>query len=593
MKTRWLLMLGGIVLLLSVAATNGHAAGTPAGTAIANQAQVQYLAGTASRSAVSNATLLYVAHRVAGAFNPGSGAAVGVDSRTVYYATQFRNTGNRADNFNITFNTNAGYTVDMFRDVNMNGAFDAGDVLITSTGNLAADADIWLLMRVQVAASRPDNETVTVTATLTSTAANDNGNNIVVANPGAVFTYNGTYTVNRPVIAFTATQSAVVSNASRIPGANVTYTMSLQNTGTGSVSGNSTVTFQLDPHFHFVSATNSGVLSGPDGNGNGGIVTWTVPAAQLATGAPANAYEVVVQPEQVTNNGTGVTAGTNVYAMSTANTTQTRVQFNDGVNNYSQDNANNFTFAVGRASGVVIAQVTPDGAGEPGSQVEYHYTLKNTGNAADGYDFTQANDGSGNLDVAHIFSQTANGASITSLAAIAQGATADFYVRVTVPLAATDGQTIKRNLTATTQTASPTAPTGGSTSSTDNLTTSALAASVTIAVAAPELVSGAVGSNVVPGTVVRYTVTIANVGSAPASNVVASDVNPHLTADQIVGTSINIDANGDDTYELTGVPLPYNSGGIQASIAGGVLTTQFTSIPGGKYVKYQYNVAVQ
>jgi len=248
MKTRWVLMLGGISLLLSVAAAIGYAAGTLAGTAITNQAQVQYMAGASARSATSNATLLYVAHRVAGAFVPASGAATGVDNRTVYYATVFRNTGNRTDDFSIAFNTNAGYTVDMFRDANGNSVFDAGDAQITSTGNLAPDADIYLLVRVQIAAARPDNENVTITATLTSTATD--AGNIIVANPGATVQYSATYTVNRPVIAFTATQSAVASNASRIPGANVTYTMSLQNTGSGSVSGNSTVTFRLDPNFH-------------------------------------------------------------------------------------------------------------------------------------------------------------------------------------------------------------------------------------------------------------------------------------------------------------------------------------------------------
>lgn len=593
MKTRWLLMLGAIVLLLGVAASIGHATGTPAGTAISNQAQVQYRAGTDTRSALSNTTLLYVAHRVSGAFVPASGSAAGVDNQTVYYATRFRNTGNRADNFNITFNSNTGYTVDMFRDVNMNGSFDGGDVLITSTGSLAADADIYLLMRVQVAASRPDNENVTITTTFTSTAADDNGNNIVVANPGATVLYSATYTVNRPVIAFTATQSSVVNNVERIPGADVTYSMTLQNTGSGSVSGNSTVTFAVDPHFHFVSSTGGGILSGPDGNGNGGTVTWTLGPGLLATGAPANNFQVVVEPEQVTSNGTGVAAGTNVYAMTTANGTQTRVVFSDGVNSHSQDNANSFTFAVGTASGTVIAQVTADGSGEPGSTVEYHYTLKNTGNATDGFDLTQANDATGNLDVAHVFSQTPGGVSITSLAGVAQGATVDFYVHVVVPNAATNGQTIKRNLTATTQTAGATAPTGGSTSSSDNLTTTVLAATVTIAVADPEVVSGALNGNPVPGTVLRYTITVANVGSATATNVTASDVNPHLTTDQIVGTSVNIDVDGNGTYELTGVSLPYNSGGIQANLSGGVLTTQFASIAGGQHITYQYNVTVQ
>jgi uncharacterized repeat protein (TIGR01451 family) len=592
MKTRWLLMLGGMFFLLSLAAAIGYAAGTGAGTAITNQAQVQYRAGSDTRTATSNTTTLYVAHRVAGAFFPASGASSGVDFRTVYFTTKFTNQGNRTDNFNITFNTNAGYTVDMLHDVNTIGTFD-GDSPITSTGSLTPDAEINLLVRVQIAATRPDNENVTITATFTSTAGNDAGNHIVVANPGAAFQYGATYTVNRPVIAFSATQSAVLTNATRIPGAPITYSLSLQNTGSGPVSGNSTVTFHLDPSFHYVSSTSGGVLSGPDGNGNGGTVTWTFAQASLAATGPLNSFNVVVTPEQVTNNGTGVPAGTNVTALTTGSGTQTRVQFNDGVNTYSQDNANSFTFAVGKSSGTVITQVTADGSGEPGSTVEYQYTLKNTGNATDGFDLAQANDATGDLDIAHVFSQTPGGASVGSLAGVGQGATVNFYVRVALPATATNTQTIKRTLSAVTQTASPDAPIGGTTSSSDGLLTTVHAASVTILVDAPEVVTGALNGNPVPGTVLRYTITVTNAGSAPALNVKAWDVNAHLTTDQVVPSSVNVDADGNGTYELSGIALPYNSGGIQADLTGGVLTTQFASIPGSSSVKYQYEVTIQ
>ncbi len=594
MNTRRLLVLGGISLLLSVAAQIGYAAGTQAGTAILNQAQVQYQAGTDTRTAVSNTVTLYVAHKVAGSFTPASRTDAGVDNRTAYYPVTFRNQGNRTDNFNITFNANTGYTLDMFRDANQNQVFDAGDAIITSTGALAADADIYLLVRVQIAAGRPDNENVTLTSTLTSTAANDVPNNIVVANPGAAFQFSVGYTVHRPVIAFSATSSNVASNASRIPGANVTYSLSLQNTGSGNVSGNSTVTFLVDNNLHYVSSTSGGILSGANGSGNGGTVTWTFDPTLLTGGHAANTFDVVVQPEQVTNNGTGVAAGTTVYAMTSAQATQTRVQFNDGVNNYSQDNANSFNFLVGTASGTIITQVTPDGSAEPGNPVEYHYTLKNTGNATDGFDLTQAHDATGDLDVAHIFSQTSGGGSVTSLTGIAQGATVDFYVRVTVPVAATDGQTIKRLLTATTQTATPTAPTGGNTSSGDGLATTVRAASVSIAIAGPTVVSGDLNGNPVPGTVLRYTVTVSNAGAAAATNVSASNLTPHAGTNVVVPTSVNIDANGDNTFELVGVALPYNSGGVEATLSGaGVLTAKFASVPGLAHVAYQYDVTVQ
>jgi hypothetical protein len=515
----------------------------------------------------------------------------------VYYPVSFVNQGNRADNFNISFNSNTGYTVNMVHDVDGDGVFDTGEPDITSTGAMAADATKNMLVKVVIASGRPDAENVTITATLTSTAADDPGNNIVVANPGATFNFSISYTVAKPVIVFTATQSNVTTNASRIPGADVTYTMSLDNTGTGNVSGASTVTFVLDSKFRYVSSTAGGTLSGSDANGNGGTVTWSVAATDLEPADPALTLIVVVEPEQVTNNGTGVTAGTTVYAMTTAQSTQTKIQYNDGVNTYNQDNANSFNFAVGSASGALLTQVTANSSGTPGATVEYQYTLKNMGNHSDGFDLTQANDATGDLDVAHVFATSSGGASITQVTGVAAGATTTLYIRVVVPTTGTDGQTIKRNLTATTQTSSPTAPTGGSTSSTDNLTTTVSSPSVAVTIAGgqSDIISGGVGGNVVPGTVMRWTVTITNTGSASATNVSSSNVNAHLTTNTVVANSFDIDADGNGTFEITSVGDGYNSGGITITVNGttGIATVTFSSIPASANRKYRYNVSVQ
>ncbi len=400
----------------------------------------------------------------------------------------------------------------------------------------------------------------------------------------------------RPVIAFTATQSNVATNASRIPGADITYTLTLDNTGTGSVTGASTVTFVLDSHFRYVSSTNSGSLSGADGSGNGGTVTWTIAASDLEPADAAVVFDIVAEPEQVTNNGTGVASGTTMYAMTTAQSTQTKIQYGDGVNTYNQDNANSFTFNVGAASGTTVTQVTANSSGDVGSTVEYQYTVKNMGNHSDGFDLTQANDATGDLDVAHVFSTTSGGASVVQITGVAGGATQTIYVRVVIPAGGTDGQTIKRNLTATTQTATPTAPTGSATFSTDNLTTTVTSPTVSVVIAGgqSDIISGGVGGNVVPGTVMRWTVTISNAGTGTATNISSSNVNAHVSTNSYVASSLNIDADGDGSYEITSVALPYSSGGVTASLAGGVLTVGFSSLPGsGTFRKYQYNVQVQ
>lgn len=598
MSASTLLRIGSILLLLSVVTEMGFAAGTPAGTAISNQATVTYTAGSNNRTATSNTVTLYVAHKVVGVFSPASRSEGGVDNVTVYFPVQFTNTGNRADNFNISFNSSdPDFTVAMIDDGNANGVFDSGEPVITATAGMPADATKHMLVRVTIAANQPDNIPVTITATLKSTAAD--ASPIVVANPGAEFQFVLTYTVRKPVIAFTSTQSDVSSESSRIPGVNVTYTMSLDNTSASAsgIAGPATVTFVVHPQFHYVSSTLGGTLSSADGNGNGGTVTWTIAAADLEAADAALSFNVVVQPEQVTNNGTGVTAGTQVYAMNTGLGFPTRVQYSDGSNTYTLDNANTHTFNVGKASGAVLTQVTADATSEPGYLVEYTYTLKNTGNAADDFAFTQAN-GGGSLDVAHVFSSTSGSATpITGLTAVPQGGTVTFYVQVTIPLAATDGETIVRNLTATTQTASPIPPTGGSTGSTDGVITTVAAATVTIVVdgGASSIVGGTdLNGKVVPGTVMNWTVTVTNGGKAVAKDVTASNLIAHQTTNVIVPASLNIDADGDGTYELSGLSIPYHGAAIDATEAGGVLSVYFASIPGNNAVRrYQYRVAVQ
>lgn len=600
MNASTLLRIGSILLLLSVVAEMGFATGTPAGTAISNQATVTYTAGSNSRTATSNTVTLYVAHKVVGVFSPASRSEGGVDNLlAVYYPVQFVNTGNREDNFNISFaSSDPDFAPAMINDADMDGAFDAGESEITTTGALAADATRYMLVRLTIAANQPDNVPVTITASLTSTASN--AGVIVVANPGQQFQFVLTYTVRKPVITFTSSQSDVSSEASRIPGADVTYTMSLDNTSASAsgIAGPATVTFKVDPHFHYVSSTMGGVLSSPDGTtGNGGTVTWTVAAADLEASDAALSFNVVLEPEQVTNNGTGVTAGTPVYAMNTGLGFPTQVQYSDGPNTYTLDNANTHTFNVGRASGAVLTQVTADATSEPGYIVEYTYTLKNTGNATDNFALTQAN-GGGSLDVAHVFSSTSGSATaISELTAVGQGSTVTFYVQVTIPTSAADGETIVRNLTATTQTALPNPPTGGSTSSTDGVITTVAAATVTIVVdgGASSIVSGTdLNGKVVPGTVMNWTVTVTNGGKATAKDVTASNLIAHQTTNVIVPGSLNIDGDGDGTYELSGLSIPYNGPVIMANEAGGVLSVYFPAIPGNNaFCRYQYRVAVQ
>ncbi|HVZ38988.1 MAG TPA: hypothetical protein VHI13_06905 [Candidatus Kapabacteria bacterium] len=589
------------LLLLAAAMGQAHAqTGTAAGTQVTNQASVTYNTGVDQRTAQSNTTSFYVAHKVVFNWTPNSSpnrSATTVDNVARYYAFTVTNSGNRADNFNLTTSNVSGvpsgtWSVQIVQTGNDNA--------VTSTGSLAPGATFSGRLKVTIPANQTDGTVKTLTLTATSTATNDAPNNIVVANPGATSAFSVQVTVAKPVIAFTATQNPTTpTNAQSIPGQNITYTMTLQNTGTAAIATDPTVTFALDPNFRFVSATGSGSNAGADGNGNGGTVSWTIDHTLLGAGGSSFTRQVVVQIQQVTNNGTGVAAGTAMTAMTTASGTQTKVQYSDGDNTINQDNANSFTFNVGTASGAQLTQVTANQGGNPGDTVEYQYSVKNTGNHSDSYNLTQVRN-AGDLDVTHLFSTTSKGTAITSVS-VGQGVTTTLYVRTVIPITATDGQTIVRTIGAATSTATPTAPTGGSTGSNDDVTTTVTAAQVSVVlsggsadvISQPSGYAGVTG--VIPGTVVRYTVTVTNTGTGTAHTISATNVSAHLTTNTLVPNTVDVDADGDGTFELTGLGDGYSGGGVGVTINGatGFVAVTFTQIPSGAYRKYRYNIAVQ
>jgi uncharacterized repeat protein (TIGR01451 family) len=585
-------MMALIACMLAALSMNVFAAGTTAGTSIANQATVSYNAGTNARTAQSGVVTLYVAHKVNGNFTPATAASSGPDNTSYTIPFTFTNSGNRADAFAITTLAKAGYTVTVL---------DATNNPIVTTGNINPDVTVNLQLKIVVAAGRPDGDTTQATVILKSTAVN--AGNVVVANPSAQFVYMNTFTVKKPVVTFSAAQSAVTANASRIPGANVTYTMTLQNGGTGDITGISTITSVLSPNVVFVSAPagtgySAGVVTGQTA-GRGGTVTWTVPAASLAHGAAAVSPLLTVQVDKTQNNGTGVVAGTQIYAMTTAQATQTKIAYNDGTNTIDLDNANSFNFAAGSASGASWTATPANNSGNPGDVVEYAFTLTNTGNHLDNYTFTNVQNG-GNYDVNHVFATTSLGTGITTLpAAIAGGATQVVYVRVTVPLAATDAQTVARNILATTTTGTPDAPTGGTIAASyvAPLVTTVKAPVLAVTLTNAKISGIGTVTNPAPGDVVQWLVKITNTGTGSASAISSSNAGYAHTVTNIVNaTSIDIDPLGANTWPTTGL----GNGGTftgtpngTVTIAAGIVTVTFSQIAAGQSAQYRYTVTVQ
>lgn len=577
-----------VALMMTSLSSNAFAAGTLAGTAISNQATVGYNAGSNARTTTSNTTILYVAHKITANFAPASGASSGVDNATYTISgIIFYNTGNRNDVFNIATYGKTGYTVSVL---------DSNDAVITQTITIQPDMYQTVKLKIVVAASIADNDTTKATLTFVSTATNSG--NIVVANPNAGFKYIHAFTVAKPVMVFSAVQSSVTTNASRIPGAAISYTLSLQNTGHAGVSANATVTSVLDSKLRFVNAPSgtgygAGAVSGKDGSGNGGTVTWTVNQSALATGQAVMNPVLNVIVEQVTNNATGATSGLTVYAMTTSQSTQTKINYNDGTNSYNQDNANNFNFTVGTASGATWTVTPTNSNGNPGDPIQYSFTLKNTGNHSDNY--TLGNTLASGLDQAHQFYLSYPGTAITQLgSALGAGLTQPLIVVCPIPVGATDAQTIGRTITATTQTVTPLdAPTGGTTAASFTpLITTVKAPNLAVTIA-DSLVSGSgTAANPAPGDVISWRVTIKNNGTGNATTVNSSNTGYAHAGSNLYNTnSIDVDPTGTGTW-TTGLNSGSFTGG-SVSNGSGIVTVIFNQVSAGASAQYRYRVTIQ
>ena len=606
-------MLIACALLLVVAGESTYAAGTAAGTAITNTVTVNYSdQNSNARTPVTGTSVIYVAHRVNGSYTPASATDAGVDNRTIYYAVQFTNTGNRSDDFNITFNSNAGYTVDMMNDVSNNGTYDGSEAVITSTGSLAADATKYMLVRVIIAAGRSAAEAVTITATLTSTAVDDAGNNIVVANPGATFPFSINYTVQKPVIVVTVTNAAALNSATnQIPGSTVTYNLQIQNTGNADVTGSSTLSFGWD-NVNTVNATSAD----GDANATAHPFTWTIVAGNLTAGNTAT-RSVTVTIEQSSNSGTGVANGTLV----TVPTTSITLSYNDGYaphnGTLSSNSTNNADFNVDRATGVLLTEynTTPYlklQSTNPSSSLTYFYSFKNTGNSTDGFTFAKTVTGtSGTISNTYAYYLSTNtpgdpstatyGSALGTFQAtsISAGTTLWIKVVVTIGAGASDAAYEEFKFSGTTQ-ANVQAPTGGALSTEVTLyraTATAPNLSVTVTGGASDIISSPVTGQVVPGTIYRYTITVTNGGTGSATSVSVSNVGYAHTGTNVfqIGT-IYVDPAGSSfgggTISIGGTDS-YNSGGITVGVSSGVITVTFDAIPASGVRSYRYNVLVQ
>ncbi|HTR81768.1 MAG TPA: DUF11 domain-containing protein [Bacteroidota bacterium] len=528
-----------LVLLMMLTASQGFAAGTPAGTVISSRAKATYttLSGATTDSSFSNIVSITVAQVAAVNVTPPTDAVTtSSDSVNVDYALSVLNSGNGTDKFTLGKSSTKGWTLNVYKDANGNGVLDAAELTagaITATDSVKADSSFKIIVRVFVPRDPTLNNQSDVT-TLTATSQFNSGKSASSALTTTVHTVNFS----------NISTGLTVDNASPSPGQNVTYTFTLTNNGSSSATS---VSFSdALAGFTYVSSTTSqGTI-----NSSGNPVVWTV-----GTIAPGNSATVTItlmiplgaSNGTVYNNSMGVTytAGGETFTSS----------------------SNNRSVTVGVIYGVAISPTSAAKSIEPDDSIKYYFTLKNTGNKKDVLEMSF----SSSKSLSWKFYKDVNNNGIydindTQMALIGGYASADsvqFSDSVHVlaiaiaPVVSTDQDNDVTTFTVT--------------SVGDNSKTQGSIATTTfdIAVVSVTKVVAPIG-NQAPGTQMTYTVNYSNTGHGKAYNFVISDSAPDSTTYVPGSITLNGTPVSDGVALTGGKTISVNVGTVAAGASGNV-----------------------
>ena len=291
-----LLLIGAMTIMVP---QHALAAGTASGTTISNQATVNYQVGGTAQTAInSNTTSFVVDNRVNVTVAQVGNATVVPGSTNQVLVFTVTNTGNTAQRYALSATNNSGITMNnirIYRDVNSDGALDGGDTLYVDAGtfnDVAADGVLRVLIVADTPGAATNGQTAVynliaqtvnaglLTVTTQTAGADTAGVDVVFAD--AIGSATGdvvrdgrhsttaTYTVNAATLTVTKT-SAVYSdpfngttNPKAIPGAIITYTVTIANAAGGASATSVAITDSLATeitagHLAFNTLFNDGV----------------------------------------------------------------------------------------------------------------------------------------------------------------------------------------------------------------------------------------------------------------------------------------------------------------------------------------------
>lgn len=496
---------------MAVAPDPASAVGTLAGTVISNQATATYTDSNNNLYTPASSNIVQtVVSQVAGInLTPSTGSHTSGANTNSYYSLSLTNTGNGNDTINVSASgLPAGWTYTIYQDLNGDGVLSDADkvsgayVTLGNSVSLNADSVVKAIVVITSSSASMAGDTGTLTVTATSTFSG-----------GTTATANFTTTVQAAVI--TVTKTSTPSNP--LPGDTVTYTISYSNDGTAS----GYVLLASDPipsgttfvpgSIKLNSVTKTDAADGDEADYNltsPGTVTvniGTIGQAQSGT----ISFQVTINPSLAAGASVGNTA--NVSYRTNAGDPATTITVN----------TNTSTITVARMAGVQVSPATLTTDQLPNDLNLHPFTVKNTGNAADTFNFSSVGlywtwtiyndvnqDGKYTAGVDTLATDT-NADSKKDTGVLLPGETKSFVATTTV--VGYDGQQGRHTLTAT-------SVYNGAISATSikytNIHTPIIALTKSVSPTGTQP----------PGTELTYAISVSNTGSATAQAIVVSDI---------------------------------------------------------------------
>ncbi|HPU84916.1 MAG TPA: hypothetical protein PLE60_06225 [Candidatus Latescibacteria bacterium] len=571
-RTWWFL---GLLLALVPFGTS-WAAGTPAGTVISNFATLSYrdVNGNALPNITSN-TVTTVVAQVAGVdVSPATSSQSVAENSWVSYTATVTNMGNGTDSFTLTTSAlSSGWTAVIYGDPNNNGVLDAGEMVpgnvVSTIASLPADSakHVFVVVNVPLGALDGSSQAVTLTATSQfNTGVSD----------------AGVYTSTVSTAVLSMTKSATPADPK--PGDIVTYAIVGNNTGTSTAYG--VVVKDIIPSGVTYVPGSTRIVIGP-----GGTYDTATPMTDAADADPVD-YGVTAAGQVTVNWGNspaGQTGTIFIRVQVNAGIAAGTVVSNQASATYSSTPGGDPLPAVNSTPGDITVAAKPiitlsntslALTGQPGDSLTYAFSLTNSGNSNDVFDFTTSstqgftnqiwldanNDGIAGNDGDVPLTDTDSDGKVDT-GSIPAGTVAHIIVALVV----TPG-TADMDVDATTVTVA---------SSVDPTVTGTVTLTSTVHAPVLSIVKSVspTGSQP-PGTVLTYTVVVSNNGHGTATQLQIVDLIPTNTTYQAGTIKVNGTARTDAVD------------GDNAELQGGSVVVRFATMGAGSSNTFTFDVKI-